>query len=118
MQRQKNLGCITKSWLHESMNREDMVGTVTSWLGTWPVAIAVCHLGTFFLCTDVFESSRPAPLVLSATWDPKLVEIWDRTPRHQERARCVYILLFFVFKLLCFVLRFFIFFVFVDFVHR
>ena len=30
------------------MNREDMVGTVTSWLGTWPVAIAVCHLGTFF----------------------------------------------------------------------
>lgn len=106
---------VVAAWIHESRG----YGGNRHFLA-WNLACRHCRLSSWhvFLCTDVFESSRPAPLVLSATWDPKLVEIWDRTPRHQERARCVYILLFFVFKLLCFVLRFFIFFVFVDFVHR
>ena len=41
-------------------------------------AVACVALVAFFL---LFFCLRPAPLVLSATWDPELVEIWDRAPR-------------------------------------
>ena len=74
-----------------------MVGTVTSWLGTLELlnleALScnslvclvcfvrfVCLAACSALCQCGSCSPRPAPLVLSATWDAELVEAWERAP--------------------------------------
>ena len=74
-----------------------MVGTVTSWLGTLELlnlealscnslvclvcfVCFVCLAACSALCRCGSCSPRPAPLVLSATWDAELVEVWERAP--------------------------------------